>query len=123
MVAVEAHPELAEIASEQLFPVQAAISPDGQPAELNLCTDNPGGGSLYGDWMNQSREGAITVSGVTMHQLFEQYGTPEYRKVDIEGADRLCVLALTQDTRPSYLPFEAGDDADELLSHAEAIGY
>ena len=58
-----------------------------------------------------------------MHQLFEQYGTPEYRKVDIEGADRLCVLALTQDTRPSYLPFEAGDDADDLLSHAETICY
>ena len=53
-----------------------------------------------------------------MPQLFERFGIPEYLKVDIEGADRLCVLALTSDTRPTYLSFELGDDVDELLEHA-----
>lgn len=133
VIAVEANPELvdntkrrfgAQIASGQLTCVNAAISPGGEAVELTLCGQDLGSSSLFSDRIAHKRPiGAITVPGVTLHQLFERYGLPEYLKVDIEGAERLCVLALTSDTRPTFLSFEVGGDVDDLLSHAEAIGY
>jgi FkbM family methyltransferase len=133
VIAVEANPELvdnakrrfaAEIASGQLTCVDAAISPSGEAVQLTLCGQDIGSSSLFGDRItNRLPIGTITVRGVTLQQLFERYGVPEYLKVDIEGADRLCVLALTSHTRPAFLSFEVGDDIDELLSHVELIGY
>lgn len=133
VIAVEANPDLidnakirfgAQIASGQLTCVNAAISPNGEAVELNLSGQDLGSSSLFSDRIAQKRPiGAITVLGVTLHQLFERYGIPEYLKVDIEGADRLCVLALTSDARPAFLSFEIGDDVDELFSHVETIGY
>jgi FkbM family methyltransferase len=133
VIAVEANPELVEdaklrfegrIASGQLTCINAAISPGGEPVELTLSGQDLGSSSIFGERVARKRPiGVITVPGVTLRQLFERYGVPEYLKVDIEGADRLCVLALTPDTRPTFLSFEAGDDVDELLSHAETIGF
>jgi len=133
VIAVEANPNLidsakirfeTQIASGQLICVNAAISPNGEPVELNLSGQDLGSSSLFSDRIAQKTPiGTITVPGVTLHHLFERYGIPEYMKVDIEGADRLCVLALTSDTRPAFLSFEIGDDVDELISHVETIGY
>ena len=133
VIAVEANPDLVDaakrrfegqIASGQLSCVNAAISPGGEAVELNLSGQDLGSSSLMSDRIIHKRPiGAITVPGVTLPQLFERFGIPEYLKVDIEGADRLCVLALTSDTRPTYLSFEVGDDVDELLAHAEMIGF
>jgi len=133
VVAVEANPELvegakrrfeAQIASGQLTCIHAAISPGGENVNLTLCGQDLGSSSLLGDRIAHRRPmGAVTVPGVTLPQLFGLHGVPEYLKVDIEGVDRLCVLALTAGARPNFLSFEAGDDADELLSHASAIGY
>lgn len=133
VIAVEANTELvdnakrrfgAQIASGQLTCVNAAISPNGGAVELTLCGQALSSSSLFSDRIAHLRPtGAITVPGVTLVQLFERYGVPEYLKVDIEGAERLCVLALTSDTRPTFLSFEVGEDVDELLSHAETIGF
>ena len=133
VIAVEANPKLVDdakrrfvthIASGQLTCVNAAISTNGEDVNLTLSGHDLGSSSLYGDWIaNKQPIGAITVPGVTLHQLFERYGVPEYMKVDIEGADRLCVLALTFDTRPAFLSFEVGADVDELLSYAAKIGF
>lgn len=109
VIAVEANPELVDnakrrfgdqIASGQLTCVNAAISPNGEAVELTLSGQDLGSSSLFSDLVAHKRPiGAITVPGVTLYQLFERYGVPEYLKVDIEGADRLCVLALTSVTR------------------------
>jgi len=133
VIAVEANPQLvesaerkfqAEITSGQLTCVNAAISPNGEAVELILSGSDMGSSSLFSEKVVHKRPiGAITVSGVTLHQLFELYGIPDYLKVDIEGADRFCVLALTAETCPTFLSFEMGDDVDELLSHAERVGY
>lgn len=133
VVAVEANPELircaakkfsAQIASKQLVCVNAAISPDGQPIELHLCGHDLGSSSVFNDRVAHLNPiGAVTVPGVTLQQLIKQYGLPKYLKVDIEGADRLCVLALTADCHPPFLSFEMGVDVEELIKHAMAVGY
>lgn len=133
VVAVEANPDLiedakrrfkAEIASGQLTCVHAAISSDGKAVALHLPGQDLGSSSIFNERIAHKRPlGTVTAPGLTLHQLFERYGVPDYLKVDIEGADRLCVLALTSELRPAFLSFEIGDDFDELLSHIETIGY
>ena len=133
VIAVEANPDLiasaqrrfsAPLASGQLVCVNAAVSTSEGPVELNLCGDDLGSSSVISERIADRRPiGAITVPGVTIHQLFDQYGLPEYLKVDIEGADRQCILPLTSDHRPNFLSFEVGEDADELIAHVGAIGY
>ncbi len=133
VVAVEANPQLidqasrkfaAEISSGQLTCINAAITADGKAVELRLAGSDLGSSTIFGDRITQKRPvGAVTVPGVTLDQLFEQYSVPEYLKVDIEGADRFCVLSLKAGACPAYLSFEIGDDADELLAHAAKVGY
>lgn len=133
VIAVEANSEFVdraerrfagEIASGQLTCVNAAISPNGDKVDLNLAWDTPASNSLFSDRMARRRPACvITVPGATLHQLFERFGVPDYLKVDIEGADHLCVLSLTPEMHPKFLSFEVGDDVDRLLSHVETIGF
>lgn len=133
VVAVEANPTLVEAAQRRFAKelaagrftcVHAAVSADGAEVELTLCGQDLGSSSIVEGRVNDRRpEGTVRVPGVTPRQLFERHGVPDYLKVDIEGADRFCVLPLTPEARPKYLSFEVGADVDELLSHAESIGY
>jgi hypothetical protein len=60
---------------------------------------------------------------VRLADLFGQWGMPRFLKVDIEGADRVCILSLTRELRPEYVSFEMGDDAVELIEHLARLGY
>ena len=133
VISVEANPDLVRraedrfriaVASGQLTCVHAAVSPGGLEAELFLSGTDPGSSTLFGERLEQKQlRGGIKVPGITVQELFERYSIPDYLKVDIEGADRLCVLALTPAKRPRYLSFEVGDDISELLAHIESIGF
>ena len=133
VVAVEANRRLveraqerfaAEIKSGRLTIVHAAISTDTAPVELTLSADDLGASSMFQDRVaDRQPMGSITAPGLPVLDLMKQYGVPEYMKVDIEGADRFCVLHLTRDTRPRYLSFEIGPDVEELLEHIRSIGY
>jgi len=67
--------------------------------------------------------GLVSGVTVTLQALIAQYGRPDFVKIDIEGADRDCILSLTQDNAPPFLSFEAHDDLEELLAHGYSIGY
>lgn len=133
VVAVEANPELAqranekfatEIASGQMICVNAAISTSRDPVDLVLSGADPGSSSVFGDRVAHKLPiGSITVPGMTMQDLLSRYGEPFYVKVDIEGADRICVLSFNSENRPEYLSFEVGDDVEELIEHARKIGF
>ncbi|MRS11502.1 MAG: FkbM family methyltransferase [Actinobacteria bacterium] len=133
VVAVEANQYLAasackrfaqELQSGQFVCVNAAVTSDGGEVELTLSGKDLGSSSVFAERVvDQSPVGSLTVPGVTLAGLFETYGVPDYLKVDIEGADRLCVLALTPTQHPDYLSFEIGEDVEELLDHAASVGY
>jgi FkbM family methyltransferase len=133
VVAVEANPLLvqrgkerfaAEIASGRLTIVNAAISTDTAPVTLMLSADDLGASSMFSDRVAERQPmGSITAPGLPIVDLMQQYGVPDYLKVDIEGADRFCILHLTRDTRPRYLSFEIGPDVEELVEHVRAMGY
>lgn len=135
VVAVEANPALVEAARERfagplaegrLALVHAAVSDGGAPVTLTLSGADLGSSStvVTEAWLASKRPaGRVTVPGTTLAALVAAHGLPHYLKVDIEGADRLVVLALSVAQRPPYLSFEMGDDVDELVAHAAAVGY
>ncbi|HET6462711.1 MAG TPA: FkbM family methyltransferase [Candidatus Krumholzibacteria bacterium] len=133
VVAVEANPRLVErgqqrfrdeIASGRLTIVHAAISTNTAPVELTVSGDDLGASSMFQDRVaDRKPAGSFTAPGLPVLDLMKQYGVPEYMKVDIEGADRFCILPLTRDARPRYLSFEIGPDVEELLAHVRSIGY
>ena len=133
VVAVEANPELAQkarkefsgdIADGRLTVVNRALADEPGEIELVLCGDDLGASSIFEDKIaHRNPVGTCTVETVTFSELVDQFGIPDYLKVDIEGADRHCILALDQRNRPPYLSFEADNDLEELVMHMASIGY
>ncbi len=133
VIAVEAIPTMIQnasarfsrqIAAASLVCENAAISLDGRPVQLTLSGADLGSSSTLPSRVALRQPlGSITVPGITINQLFESYGLLYFVKIDIEGADRLCVLSLSVDQHPNFLSFELGDDGEELIRHAMNIGY
>ena len=65
----------------------------------------------------------ITVPSRAFASIIEQYGVPRFLKVDIEGADRFAILALTAGTAPEFLSFEASEQDTDVILHLYSIGY
>lgn len=70
----------------------------------------------------------VEVRSVTFDSILERYGIPYYLKIDIEGADILCIKSLHRFAdRPKYVSFEAEltgyDTFFEALSHLYVLGY
>src|SRR6185437_3356895 len=70
----------------------------------------------------------VEIPSVTFESILERYGIPYYLKIDIEGADILCVRSLHHfRERPKYVSFEAEEVAFEstfeALSHLYILGY
>lgn len=134
VVAVEANPDLVKknankfkemVSSGQLILVNRAITDiPGNDVFLNICGDDLGSSSIFKK--NKSHKnylGSHTIKGITLLELIENYGEPYFIKIDIEGADRFCILPLNNNNRPEYISFEAGDDIEELVIHLNKIGY
>ncbi len=132
VLSVEANPVLVQraektfatqVKSGQLTCVHAAISATCEPVSLTLGGADLGSSSTSSSWVTNMPMGSITVPGITMQQVLEEHGVPYYMKVDIEGADRLAVLALTPKMRPTYLSFEISAEVEELVNHSQSIGF
>lgn len=133
VVAIEAHPQLCSRAAERfateigqgrLSIANVAIAGEEGETELSLCSDDIGSSSIVADKLGGLRHaGTLRVATTTILSLIARHGMPEFMKIDIEGADRHCILPLTADTAPRCLSFEVDEDVVELVKHAEAIGY
>ena len=134
VVAVEANPDLIEraresfkeeLSSSQLVLINAAICNDsGQEATLTIPFNDLGSGSIIGEKISHKKQlRSYKVRGMTITELIEKYGLPYFMKIDIEGADRYCIIPLNEVNRPKYISFEAGDDIEELVHHLKKIGY
>ena len=65
----------------------------------------------------------IRIPCRTFASILAEFGVPYFLKVDIEGLDHLCVLELDRNDLPTFVSFEANDDAAELVRHLDGIGY
>lgn len=137
VVAVEANPQLAqklrerfskEAAARRFILVEKAIAE--RPGEIRFFVNDKV--SVWGtadlSWAERNeRVGApsraITVAAVPFADLLREHGMPYYLKVDIEGADRLCIEALASfDERPKYVSIESeGSRWRDLLAEFDAL--
>jgi FkbM family methyltransferase len=123
VVAVEANADLckqargrfaSEVDSGQLTIVHAAVAPQAGPVKFfgNALTE---WGTTVPSWAERNAtqfDSPVTetyeVPGIMFRTLLETYGTPHYLKVDIEGADLLCLEALRGwSTSPRFVSIES----------------
>jgi FkbM family methyltransferase len=135
VVAIEAHPGLAEglrkrfaahVADGNLSVVEAAISDKRGRGDFFTFGDSVFG-TISQDWADRNAQMGlqgekIAVNFTTLADIYEQFGIPYYLKVDVEGADALCINALKDLEKPEYLSIEAEKhDIDEFIQQANVI--
>jgi len=136
VVAIEALPALAHIAGDRLRPYLGS----GQLTILNVAIaekdgplsffENPGQsvwGTAYTEWADRNQrlgQSSIetTVEGMNFSKILSHYGIPYYLKVDIEGADILCLQALKHfESRPKYVSIESSKTSWKDLRNEFAL--
>lgn len=133
VVAVEANPVLIERAQKKfqreleggsLTLLSGAISDSDEQISLIVSGDDMGSSSVIPAHVQQIQPiGSYTVQSIRFSTLLSTYGTPYFLKVDIEGSDRHCILALTANAAPQFLSFEIGADFEELFAYVRDLGY
>lgn len=135
VVAIEANPELAQMIRER-FPddvtngsvivENVAITEREGQTPFFICEH----GSIYSsiDFATAASHGKVVkeiiITGTTLPALFNRHGVPYFVKVDIEGADHLCIRSLCNSgDLPSYVSFEVDNDAYDLVRHLVCVGY
>ena len=134
VIAVEAAPDLCErlrqqfaqeIAEGRYTLLNVAIGErDGEVLPFWL-SENPQWNSF--DHAAATRDGKtatqISVPTRTIGSIFREYGVPDYLKVDIEGADYICLRGMGEQC-PRFVSFEAWEQGcDEMLLDLHARGY
>jgi len=123
VVGIEAHPDIYEstknrlnsyIENGQLTLLNIAVSPKDEPVTFYANLDRIFWGTTSVDWARKgessfgTRSIEMTVEGRRFENILEKFGIPYYLKVDIEGADILCIKALRQfDTKPQFISIES----------------
>ncbi len=128
VVAVEANPRLAESLSRRFAADPVAV--------VNAGIGSRGGTATF--WVNDAndehssfdrevgcREGtpctAVEVECVTFRSLLERHGVPFYLKIDIEGADGLCLDSLSPGDLPAYVSIES--HTADYVDRLSELGY
>ena len=142
VVAVEANPELVKqgrahfeeaLSEGRLFIHDVAIA--DRDGEIEFYINDQ-----HDDWGTTSKQFASRNEGfgttnkltrvpcTTFQQILKQHEIPYYLKIDIEGADMLCLEALADfDEKPRYVSIEAGlnsfEETFSELSLMWSLGY
>jgi FkbM family methyltransferase len=141
VVAVEANPVNAAktadrlkayVEAGQLTIVNKAITRDEGPTTF-FVSDLSIWGTTDPKWAERNRRlgssiNEITISGIPFYRLLEAYGVPYYMKIDIEGADTLCLEGLLASAdRPKYVSLESSKTSfDDLVNEfclLQKLGY
>lgn len=141
VVAVEAMPELARQAEQELRPFidagqltieNVAIAEARGPISFYANADSAWG-TIHSRWADRNeRLGSpsthqLTVEAVRFDDLIARHGVPYYLKIDIEGADLLCLEALDPAETPTHVSLESDKVRWEALVHEfdvlDGLGY
>ena len=142
VVAVEANPSLClelrsrfqdELRSGRLNLAEGAIAErPGETITLYINCADSGWGTTVPSYARQSETlrgtvQTISVPTLSFSSLVEQFGVPHYLKIDIEGADILCLRGLVgQPDVPSYVSIERPKSFGaqrEILELLRKLGY
>jgi FkbM family methyltransferase len=123
VIAIEANPELVKgaqshfkevLSSGQLILCDAAIAEHEGEIEFYVNHDHDDWGTISKEFASRNERlgtnnNLIRVRCTQFQTVLRQYGIPYYLKIDIEGADILCLKALREFSEmPKYISIEAG---------------
>ncbi len=133
VVGVDANPEMVafcerrfedEIRTGRLILLNVGLAPEDGVASFFVSEGNGGVWSSLdpalasrGDLATHS----VAVQARSLRSLVQEYGVPFYLKVDIEGAEHVCLRDIDPADAPAYVSFEASEERLEdlfLLAHA-----
>ncbi|MBD2666451.1 hypothetical protein B6N60_02492 [Richelia sinica FACHB-800] len=143
VVGIEANPDVYQstknrlhsyIEDGQLTLLNVAVSSKDEPITFYANLDKSIWGTTSLDWVNRNQNSfgtsytEITVEGRRFENILLEFGIPYYLKIDIEGADLLCLQALRQfDTKPKFISIESNKTAWagllEEFSLLKELGY
>jgi FkbM family methyltransferase len=142
VVAIEANSALAEKLRERfrsklsdgtLSVIEAAIAESPGEADFYINKSKSVWGTLRPDWAERNASSGcpsqvVKVKAITFAEVLMKYGVPYYLKIDIEGADLLCLEALMdQRDRPKFVSIESEKQSWSALLHEfevlTALGY
>lgn len=141
VVGFEANPALAqhcrkrfetEVADERLTIVEGAISDKGSGTETFYLSPNSVWGTTDEAWVERNawlgEVEAVEVARVDIRTSIDGFGVPAFAKIDIEGADRICLEGLGAcSSRPWSVSIESEKaDWDALVAEfdlLEDLGY
>jgi FkbM family methyltransferase len=137
VVGIEANPELAKalreryssaIAQGRYILVDKAIA--DSPGEITFFVNrgNTAWSTIDAEWAKRNDglgtdSEAVTVPAVPLADIMREHGVPHYVKIDVEGADMLCVEGLGRiAARPDYVSIESNKtDWKALLEEFDAL--
>lgn len=119
-----------EIEQGRLTIIEGAISDSGEPTITFYEHPNTVWGTIALDAQNErfaELSTAVEVAVVNLPQVLREHGMPAFMKIDIEGADTICLRALAEfEQRPPFLSVEAPGEKpalEEQLSILDSLGY
>lgn len=142
VVAIEANPDTAarvtntfktEIAEGRLTIINKAVAETAGTMDLYTYGDLSETNTLFPDAEEQIMKfgrptGKVTVQTSPITDIMREHGVPYYLKIDIEGADLICLKSIAASPfRPRYISVESNPESEdmsfELLSTLWNIGY
>jgi len=118
VLAIEAHPTLAECAHDRfaseilagrLTILNVGIAAKEGLADFWICEEKPEFSSFHRAIAarNSYSQKCIQVPVMPFEAIIERFGIPYFLKIDIEGNDKLCLEGLSPCSLPSYLSVES----------------
>lgn len=132
MVAIDADLRLIEhargafadaVTAQRLHLIHAAVALSSGTIPFHL-SENSEWNSLFSDIATRKhlRMTTIDVQAVRLPDVFEAHGTPDYCKIDVEGADLLCLESLKGCAAlPQFLSVESECAGDQGVTETAAL--
>ena len=136
VIAIDANPAMIEagtirfseqLETSQLILLNRAISKCSGDLEFYINSSKPDWSSCNKGMAESdgSQSNIVNVQGITIQDLFNEFGMPYYMKVDVEGVDVTIAKQITlQHIFPEYVSFELNkNDFSSIFSYLFIAGY